>query len=278
MVTIANDRLTPGPMTSGAIVKPFVPSPNIGGPLVARFLVIHYTAGPTADGAIRWFQDPQAKASAHVVIDTNGDATQMVAFTQVAWHAGQSEWLGLSGLNRHAIGIELANCGRLNRRGNDWVSWSGTVVPGDEVIEAQHKHGGPVSGWQVYPKLQIDAALEIGRALVDAYGLADTIGHDDIAPGRKSDPGPAFPMISYQSALIGRRDDQPSVLKVTERLNIRTGPGSQNALVPGGPLAAGTRVIVKSASGDWRNVDAVAVDGASIALSGWVHGRYLAPA
>lgn len=189
---------------------PYRASPNIGGTLKPEYLVMHYTADDRAAGAIAWLCDPRAKASAHLVIDQAGAVTQLVPLDRVAWHAGVSKWAGRSGCNNFTIGVELVNAGPLNKRGDGKYATAlgGTVVPASSVVIAAHKNGGPERAWQTYPPAQIAAAMEIAGALVAAYGLRDVIGHEDIAPARKADPGPAFPMASFRARVIGRAADK----------------------------------------------------------------------
>jgi len=149
----------------------FRESPNHGGALDPRYLVIHYTAGRSADGAASWLCNPKAKASAHLVIGRDGSIVQLVPFNVVAWHAGASAWQDgrkrLVGLNRHSIGIELDNPGRLMRRGDRWRSLAlGTEYPDSDVIEAAHKNETRASGWHVYPTEQLDVLFEVCAALV----------------------------------------------------------------------------------------------------------------
>lgn len=184
---------------------PFIKSPHGGASMTPRYLVIHYTAGSSASGAVTWFMDPRAKASAHLVIDRDGTATQMMNFNKVAWHAGESKWGGLRGLNQHAIGIELVNSGKLNRTSKgQWTNWANQAVDEDEVYVLTHKHEKTPAGWHTYTQAQFDTVFSIGLLLKNHYHLLDVIGHDDISKGRKVDPGPAFPMISVQSKIVGR--------------------------------------------------------------------------
>lgn len=109
-------------LASGASNVPFVRSPNIGGQLVPKFLVIHYTAsGPGAD-IPGYFAKPSAEVSAHLVVGRNGAVTQCVPFNVVGWHAGRSRWTDRAGnhyvgLNQHAIGIEIENWERCDVQG-----------------------------------------------------------------------------------------------------------------------------------------------------------------
>jgi N-acetylmuramoyl-L-alanine amidase len=183
----------------------FVDTPNKGGSLKHRFLIIHYTAGISASSAINHLKKPLAKASAHLVIGVDGSITQMVPFNRIAWHAGKSQWQELIGLNSYSLGIELVNAGKLRRREDGkWVTWSENIIPDKEVVVLTHKNESNPAGWQIYPKLQLDRAIEVSIALKDRYKFDDILGHDDVAPTRKVDPGPAFPMTSFESLVMGR--------------------------------------------------------------------------
>ena len=195
---------------------PFIPSPNFGGEIQHKFLVIHYTAGRDAQTAINWLINPRSKASAHLVIRRDGSITQLVPFDKIAWHAGRSAWKGFINLNRYSLGIELDNAGFLTRhsfppvyggdRGgkeaNRWLSWFKDEYDDSEVIEAIHKHETKPRGWHIFTPEQIAAALEASKLLVNHYNLRDVVGHDDIAPERKIDPGPAFPMEDFRACLF----------------------------------------------------------------------------
>jgi N-acetylmuramoyl-L-alanine amidase len=219
--------------------------------------------------------NPVAKASAHVVIARDGKVTQLVSFDRVAWHAGVSRWEGLKGLNQHSLGIELDNAGRLTQQGGKWRAWFGQTYPDDEVMIATHKHEATPSGWHLYPPEQIESALEVAAALIEKYELEDVLGHEDISPGRKFDPGPAFPMGSFRARLFGRAEDLPPRHRTTTRLNIREGPGTAHAELPVSPLPQGTDVEVMRESGVWRFVDVVGELNGSADVQGWVHSDYL---
>lgn len=259
---------------------PYQPSPNVGGQLSELYyLVMHYTAGPSAEQAVNWLTNPAARASAHLVIGRDGGITQLVKFDTVAWHAGRSSWNGLSGLNKYSIGIELDNAGPVTRSGNQWKAWfSGGVYEDNEVIEAIHKNRSTMQGWQLYTPDQLYAALEVSAVLTQHYQLRDILGHDDIAPRRKTDPGPAFPMDAFRSRLFGRDDEaenEKSAYETTITLNIRSGPGTQHGLVEGGPLPRGTRVMVEEVEGNWCFVEVLDdVDG-MMDLEGWVSAKYI---
>ncbi len=254
---------------------PFKACNNTGGLIEHKYLVIHYTAGPTAKSAINSFCSENGNASAHVVIDRNGEITQLVPFNRVAWHAGISSWDGLTGLNNYSIGIELVNAGRLEKVGDKWRAWFGKLYDPSDIIELIHKNETTVTGWQTYPQEQLEAALELSKLLVQEYHLLDVIGHEDIAPGRKSDPGPAFPMNNFRSTVMGRADDIDVQFITTTELNIRTGPGSEFPKIIETPLPSGTTVEIINSKGSWRFVDVLEKVNDAMDLQGWVHGRYL---
>lgn len=254
---------------------PFVRTPNASGELDPKYLVVHFTAGRSAAESVNWLTNPAAKASAHLVIGRDGQITQLVPFNRVAWHAGPSRWEGISGLNRHSIGIELDNAGRLRRQGQQWCAWFGTPYPDDEVIEAVHKHESASCGWHAYTPEQLDATLNAALCISQKYKLHDVVGHDDIAPGRKCDPGPAFPLANFRSRLRGRSEDQPILFETTTALNIRAGAGTQHEPFDVSPLPPRTPLEVLRAEGTWRFVNVVEGIGGVHDIQGWVHGGYL---
>src|SRR5215212_7915344 len=82
-------------------------SPNQSAGIQPLYLIMHYTAGPTLDGAVSWLAQSEAQASAHLVIGRDGKVVQMVPFNKRAWHAGKSSWGNLDGMNQYSLGIEL---------------------------------------------------------------------------------------------------------------------------------------------------------------------------
>lgn len=254
-------------------------TPNKGGAMTPEYLVMHFTAGSSLEGAAAWMCNPQAKAAAHLVIGRDGRIVQLAPFNRVAWHAGQSQWAGRSGLNNFSIGIELDNAGRLERSGNQWRSAiSKRVYADDDVLVANHKHdrpGAPPSGWHEYSEVQLEVAGEVGLLLMRKYLLKDVVGHEDIAPGRKSDPGPAFPAASFRARLMGREDEALETYLTTAALNVRAGPGTEFAALPGSPLPADTRVALLEQQGLWWRVDVQDTVSGVMDLVGWCHSRYL---
>lgn len=247
-------------------------SPNQGGALVPSYVVMHYTATPSVSSAVGWLTDRRARASAHLVIGRDGEAVQLVPFNRVAWHAGRSRYDGLSGLNLHSIGIELENAGRLEETAaGGWRAWFGREYDEAEIMVAPHRSApADLAGWPLYPEAQIMAAAEIVSLLAGRYAIREVIGHDDCAPGRKVDPGPAFPLSSFASRALGRNADDEPRHRPTVALNIRGGPGVAWSKIDE-PLSTAERVVVLEARGSWRRVRVVGRD-----LEGWVHGAYLA--
>lgn len=138
------------------------PSPNRGerrGGAVPALIVIHYTAMADAPAARARLCDPHAEVSAHWLIDREGRAEQLVDEGARAWHAGAGSWGGAGDVNSRSIGIELDN-------------------PGDAP----------------FPEPQMAALETLLGAIMARWGIGPegVIGHSDMAPGRKSDPGPRF--------------------------------------------------------------------------------------
>lgn len=134
------------------------PSPNHGGVTKPRIIVIHYTATEGLESPLSWLTNRQSKVSAHLIVDKDGTVYQLLPFNVVGWHAGVSSYEGQSGVNSFSIGIENVGTGK------------------------------------TWPDAQIEANRAIIAALYEAYPtIEDTVGHEDVAPGRKVDPGPRYP-------------------------------------------------------------------------------------
>lgn len=189
-------------MTGNAVVKhrlegvPFKASPDHGGVMPScLYGIIHYTAGSTSAGAVSSLTSKDASyVSAHLVVGRDGSLVQLVPFNLIAYHAGESAWKGRTKLNTCSIGIELVNPGYL-RPGTPSRS---PVWP---TARAKHKSGGPEREWYHYPDSQIQSLVDVCRALRAAYPtIQEWLGHDDIAPTRKLDPGPLFPWPRLRTA------------------------------------------------------------------------------
>lgn len=264
-VRIENHRLNPGW---------YKESPNQGGALAGPTLIVmHYTAsgGDTGQGDADFLASAAAPASAHVVVGRGGDVRQIVPFDRKAWHAGQSVWRGRPNVNDFSIGIEIDNWGRLAKAASgEVVSSTGVAVDPGKAVELTHKNETASAFWEVYPEAQLRVLVELTRLLLETYPtLNEIVGHDDVAPGRKSDPGPAFPMERFRSLVQGR-GDQPLVRRTVNAsaLNLRGGPGTTYDKV-GKPLKRGARVDVLFDGGDWSRVKVG--DG----RVGWVRDEWL---
>ena len=165
-------------------------------------IVLHYTAGSNGKSSAEYLAKGEHKASAHVVIDRSGHIYQLVPFNMESWHAGKSEYDGRSGFNQYAIGIELDNAGILTPENDHFVSWFGKSYPPEDVLKATHKNETTERYWHTFTNIQINMCQWLCAALKVEYpGIKHILGHDDIAPGRKQDPGPAFPMERVRNLL-----------------------------------------------------------------------------
>lgn len=126
-------------------------------------IVLHYTGMIDAASAISRLADPDAKVSAHYLVAEDGEILRMVEENKRAWHAGLSFWRGITDINSASIGIEIVN-------------------PGHEY------------GYRPFPDMQMDALVPLVNEIVGRYGIApaNVVGHSDIAPRRKVDPGELF--------------------------------------------------------------------------------------
>lgn len=254
-------------------------TPNRKGKYVPLYLIMHYTAATTAESAVSWFMSKKSQASAHLVIGRDGTITQCAPFNLVVWHAGQSQWKGLLGLNQYSIGIELVNAGRLIKSSEKWLCpVDRKRIADKDVILAIHKNENSVSAWHEYTELQIEAALEVAALLVSTYNLKDVLGHDDISPIRKSDPGPAFPMSSFRARAMGRKNDTLDNYIIAANLNIRSGPGTSFSTLTEKSLPPGTQVTVLKTEGTWSFVEVTGTVFGIMDLEGWVSSKHLKPA
>ena len=152
-------------------------------------IVLHYTAGTSAESSSIFLTRPDVSASAHLVIGRKGEVFQLVPFNIEAWHAGKSWYAGRGWLNRYSIGIELDNLGKLRFSGNLFVAECGRVVQPDEVYT--DCSGDHPTYWHRYTERQIRVLQEICSLLEETYPIRDVVGHSVITP-RKIDPGPAL--------------------------------------------------------------------------------------
>lgn len=175
---------------------------------IRRALVMHFTSGATAMSSIEFWVSQWATSRgvcAHIVIDRDGTIYQCRPFNRTAGHAGRSIWtdpntgVKYQTPNSVTIGIEFANAGDSANAEGKAFGGSFTCPAGSDL--ARHKNGGPLTYWERFPAVQIEAGKRVAAALIERYNLDDVVGHDDIAPGRKNDPGPLFPMPLFKQLL-----------------------------------------------------------------------------
>lgn len=159
---------------------------------ICDYIVYHYTASGSLKSAHNTYQANGTQVSWHLTIDTDGSVYQLLDFRKRAWHAGLSNWkrpdgTPTGGLNKWAIGIEIVNPGPLTKVNGGWQTWFKAAVPQNKVFVDQYG-----KGWYNYTNEQLIAADQVTAALVAKYKCIDLLGHEEISPGRKQDPGPAF--------------------------------------------------------------------------------------
>ena len=129
-----------------------------------RYLIIHYSGMQSGRASMDRLKNPKSKVSCHYFIERNGNIFKMVEDDKIAWHAGKSKWKDLRNLNKHSIGIEIQNKGHF-------------------------------INYQSFTKKQIFSLIKLIKLLMKKYRInkKNILGHSDIAPLRKLDPGEKFP-------------------------------------------------------------------------------------
>lgn len=141
------------------------PSPNFDARMLpVSIIVLHYTGMQSAEEAIERLRDPEAKVSSHWLVAEDGQVVRLVDEADRAWHAGKSRWRGVTDINSASVGIEIVN-------------------PGHEF------------GYRPFPDEQIESVIRLTAAIKNRYNITrgNVVGHSDIAPARKQDPGELFP-------------------------------------------------------------------------------------
>jgi N-acetylmuramoyl-L-alanine amidase len=257
----------------------FQKSPNHGDKFANQLpdtIIIHYTAGSSAESSARSLSDPQIGASAHLVIGRDGKIIQLVPFNVIAHHAGPSSYKGRKGFNKYSIGIEIDNAGKLTKMGKVFSSWFGKTYPENQVLEAVHRNESVPSFWHTYTEKQITLTEEICKLLIEKYNISVILGHEEISPVRKIDPGPAFPLDKLRERLIVRDRGADSELKLrpeaaiglvdANKLNIRSRNSIHSDIVAP-PLARGTLLEILQEKDGWYEVQ--------IDIKGWVKKDYV---
>tara|TARA_Y100000768_G_C23872771_1_gene631280 strand:+ start:334 stop:1041 length:708 start_codon:yes stop_codon:yes gene_type:complete len=129
-----------------------------------HYLIIHYTGMQSGRVSMDRLKNPKSRVSCHYFIERNGDIYKMVEDNKIAWHAGKSKWKDIKDMNKYSIGIEIQNKGHL-------------------------------INYQNYSKKQIFSLIKLIKILMKKYKIKkrNILGHSDIAPLRKKDPGEKFP-------------------------------------------------------------------------------------
>jgi N-acetylmuramoyl-L-alanine amidase len=152
------------------------PSPNQDerGGAAVDMLVLHYTGMQSGADALARLCDPAARVSAHYMIDEDGAVYALVPEERRAWHAGISYWAGAKDINARSIGIEIVN-------------------PGHEF------------GYRPFPDAQIASLIIVTRDILARHAIPPwrVLGHSDVAPARKDDPGELFPWARLADCGIG---------------------------------------------------------------------------
>ena len=139
-----------------------------------KFLIFHYTGMKTEKAAIERLTDIKSRVSAHYLIKQNGEIITLVPDLYTAWHAGKSIWKNYSSLNKDSIGIEIVN-------------------PGHDI------------NYKKFSKIQLRTLIRLSKFLIKKYKInsKNVLGHSDIAPERKKDPGEKFPWKLLSKKKIG---------------------------------------------------------------------------
>ena len=139
-----------------------------------KFLIFHYTGMKTEKAAIERLTDIKSRVSAHYLIKQNGEIITLVPDLYTAWHAGKSVWKNYSSLNKYSIGIEIVN-------------------PGHDI------------NYKKFSKIQLRTLIRLSKFLIKKYKInsRNVLGHSDIAPERKKDPGEKFPWKLLSKEKIG---------------------------------------------------------------------------
>ena len=241
-------------------------------------LIIHYTAGSSAESSAKYLCRDDIKASAHIVIGRQGEIYQVVPFNKVSWHAGKSKYGGRVGYNKYSIGIELDNAGVLTKTGNEYQAWFGKKYLENEVMRATHRNEGDPRYWHIYTEKQLEVNEFVVTLLLEKYPKIKTIlGHEEIAPGRKQDPGPAFPLDRFRKNLLAQDrdlDDESEVAAklpksgtvLSSKLNIREGAGASFDKISK-PLKGGQEVQILDEENGWYKV--------KTEMEGWVSKGFI---
>lgn len=257
---------------------PYRATPNKSGVIKPEIMVLHDTAGRIeGNSSVEWLCNPQAGASAHLVIARDGGVTQLAPLNAATWHAGRSDYKGRENVNGFSIGIEIVNpgsMGALNGKAIPW--WKQEFDIAEYGIERRKTKEHGDAWWMPYPAKQLEAVKEIGRAIVQAYSLKDVTTHWAISPGRKVDTNPLFPLAEARAYMLGglapvpsaeKKEPKPGTLGTVTAasLNFRKSPMGEIT----GSLPRGTSIEINSEKDGWLHVTTPA------GYSGYVSALYV---
>lgn len=245
----------------GAKQIPHLPYRNTE--ITPLYIAVHYTGGGSLSSSIDYLRDQGY--SYQLLIDRDGSVTQGTPLTKRASHAGYSNWKGRDSLNDYSIGISLANLGYLDRHGNKFYRTNSHGDPStpifdeSEVDKARHwngHNGSTVKGWERYTTAQYDTLNTLCKVLREAYPtIIDAISHEEIAVGRKPDPGMAFSWDETHALFPDRTTDLGPAYTVKvppgDNLHVRKGPSGSWGVKD--KLPTGTKVQVRSFAYVYRN-------------------------
>ncbi len=238
-------------------------------------IVIHYTAGGSRASSVKTLTNPSKKASAHLVIGRDKKITQLVPFDTIAWHAGNSQHNNRIGLNKYSIGIEIDNAGLLSKSGDKYLSWFGKSYNEDEVIQSVHRNQSTSKYWHSYTEWQIETCKEICELLIEQFDIKYILGHEEISPNRKIDPGPAFPLDKFREKIFASSRSEngedipiiPKTGKVTSSsLNFRIEPDVESDKITKA-LPKGTLLEILEEKDGWYKV--------KTDIEGWVYAKHV---
>lgn len=211
------------------------PSPNFDERTrTVDMAVLHYTGMTSGEEALARLRDPAAGVSAHYLVEEDGRIFRLVAESKRAWHAGISSWKGEGDINARSIGIEIVN------PGHEW-------------------------GYRGFPEPQIDAVIALLRGIRQRHSVrpARIVGHADVAPGRKEDPGELFPWgrLAREGVALGGHYEGPpdmtlsfeEAIKALQHIGYEVGEVAPGKFAPSAAVLAFQRRYCPQALGQAIN-------------------------
>lgn len=250
----------------------FEQTPNVSGGknnprrIKPDMIVLHYTASRTAKSAMYAMMGGR-QASAHLCIDTDGTVYQLSDLNTRCWHAGKSKYGNRVGMNSYSIGIEIVNVGWLKKVGeNKYVDAYKQPVNPEDVYEGKHRNKCTTPRyWHKYPEEQVQKVFEVCEAICKNYPIQYIVGHEEVSPCRKQDPGPAFPLDEFRRKLLGGIEPGIKATVKVDSAGIYEEPDVNSTRIE--DLDEDEVVELLSKAGDWYRVREK--------MQGWVADRYI---